>query len=308
MAARRSSVLAASLAFALAACVGPSTPAEDARGDDAITVASFAFPESVLLAEIYAQAIEGLDIRVEREPSLGPRELVMPALLEGLVEFVPEYAGSGLQFLAGDGSTSPDPAINHERFAERLEPLDVTALDASPAEDQNGFAVTTETAQRYGLRTLSDLAAVSRELAFGGPPECTRRPFCLPGLERSYGIAFGQVFTNLDAGGPRTVSALAEGTVDVALLFTSDGAIDLNDFVLLEDDLRLQPAENVTPVIRTGVLDRFGPSLADSVNAVSARLSTGELRTLNAEVARGATPEQIASRWLASNGLDPGLQ
>jgi osmoprotectant transport system substrate-binding protein len=308
MIARRSSVLAASLAFALAACVGPSTPAEEARGDDAITVASFDFPESVLLAEIYAQAIEGADIRVEREHSLGPRELVMPALLQGLVEFVPEYAGSGLQFLAGDGSTSPDHAITHERFAERLEPLDVTVLDASPAEDQNGFAVRTETAQRYGLRTLSDLAAVSRELAFGGPPECTRRPFCLPGLERSYGIAFGQVFTNLDAGGPRTVSALAEGTVDVALLFTSDGAIDLNDFVLLEDDRRLQPAENVTPVIRTGVLERFGPSLADSVNAVSALLSTVELRTLNAEVARGAIPEQIASRWLASNGLDPGLQ
>jgi osmoprotectant transport system substrate-binding protein len=308
MAARRSTAFAASLALALAACVVQSTSAEDARGDDAITVASFDFPESVLLAEIYAQAIEGAGIRVEREPSLGPRELVMPALLEGLVELVPEYAGSGLQFLAGDGSTSPDHEINHQRFAERLATLDVTALDASPAEDQNGFAVTAETARRYGLRTLSDLARVSRELVFGGPPECTRRPFCIPGLERSYGITFGQVYSNLDTGGPRTVSALAEGTVDVALLFTSDGAIDLNDFVLLEDDLRLQPAENVTPVIRTMVLDRFGSSLADTVNAVSALLSTGELRTLNAEVARGATPEQIASRWLASNGLDPGLQ
>jgi osmoprotectant transport system substrate-binding protein len=308
MAASRSSALAASLAFVLAACVGASTPAEDARGDDAITVASFNFPESILLAEIYAQAIEGAGIRVEREPSLGPRELVMPALLRGLVEFVPEYAGSGLQFLAGDGSTSPDDEINHQRFAERLGSLDVTALDASPAEDQNGFAVTAETAQLYGLRTLSDLATVSRELVFGGPPECTRRPFCIPGLERSYGITFGQVFSNLDTGGPRTVSALAEGTVDVALLFTSDGAIDLNDFVLLEDDLNLQPAENVTPVIRTGVLDRFGSSLADTVNAVSALLSTGELRTLNAEVARGATPPQIASRWLASNGLEPRLQ
>ena len=308
MAARRSFALAASLAFALAACVAPGPPSEGAHGDDAITVASFDFPESVLLAEIYAQAIEGAGIRVEREPSLGPRELVMPALLQGLVEFVPEYAGSGLQFLAGDGSTSPDREINHGRFAERLETLDVTALDASPAQDQNGFAVTAETAQRYGLRTLSDLARVSSNLVFGGPPECARRPLCLPGLERSYGITFGQVYSNLDTGGPRTVSALAEGTVDVALLFTSDGAIDLNDFVLLEDDLRLQPAENVTPVIRTGVLDRFGPSLADTVNAVSALLSTGELRTLNAEVAHGASPEQIASRWLASNGLDPGLQ
>jgi osmoprotectant transport system substrate-binding protein len=308
MAARRSSALAASLAVALAACVGPSTPAEDARGDDAITVASFGFPESVLLAEIYAQAIEGAGIRVEREPSLGPRELVMPALLQGLVEFVPEYAGSGLQFLAGDGSTSPDHEINHQRFAERLGTLDVTALDASPAEDQNGFAVTAETARRYGLRTLSDLATVSRELVFGGPPECMQRALCIPGLEQTYGIVFGRVFSNLDTGGPRTVSALAEGTIDVALLFTSDGSIALNDFVLLEDDRRLQPAENVTPVIATGVLDRFGASLADTVNAVSARLSTGELRTLNAEVARGATPEQIATSWLASNGLDPGLQ
>ena len=308
MAARRSFSLAASLAFLLAACVASGTPAQDARDDDAITVASFDFPESVLLAEIYSQAIEGASFRVEREAALGPRELVMPALLEGLVEFVPEYAGSGLQFLAGDGSTSPDHEINHERFAERLGALDVTALDASPAQDQNGFAVTLETAQRYGLRTLSDLARVSQQLVFGGPPECLRRPFCLPGLERTYGITFGDVFSNLDTGGPHTVSALAEGTVDVALLFTSDAAIDLNDFVLLEDDLGLQPAENVTPVVRTGVLDRYGPTFADTVNAVSALLSTGELRTLNAEVASGATPQQIASRWLASNGLDPGLQ
>ena len=307
MAARRSFALA-SLPFLLVACAGSGAPAHDARGDDAITVASFNFPESVLLAEIYSQAIEGAGVRVEREAALGPRELVMPALLEGLVEFVPEYSGSGLQFLGGDGSTSPDHEVNHDRFAERLGALDVTALDASPAEDQNGFAVTPETAQRYGLRTLSDLARVSQELVFGGPPECLQRPFCLPGLERMYGISFGDVFSNLDAGGQRTVSALAEGTVDVALLFTSDAAIDLNDFVLLEDDLGLQPAENVTPVVRTGVLDRYGPTLADTVNAVSALLSTEELRTLNAEVAHGAGPRQTASRWLASAGLALGLQ
>jgi osmoprotectant transport system substrate-binding protein len=308
MAARRSILPALSLALAMSACSTSGSPEEHAGGDDAITVASFNFPESVLLAEIYAQAMEGAGYRVERETGLGPRELVMPALLEGLVEFVPEYSGSGLQFLAGDGSTSPDREINHQRFAERLDGLGVTALDSAPAEDQNGFAVTLETARRYRLRTLSDLAEVSDQLVFGGPPECLRRPLCIPGLEQTYGIGFGTVFSTLDSGGPRTVSALAEGTIDVALLFTSDGSIDLNDFVLLEDDRRLQPAENVTPVVRADALDRFGPSLADTVNAVSARLSTGDLRTLNAEVARGATPEQIASRWLASSGLDPGLQ
>jgi osmoprotectant transport system substrate-binding protein len=307
MAARRWIALVGSFAFVLTGCAG-TAPTNQARGDDAITVASFNFPESVLLAELYAQAIEGAGYRVEREVGLGPRELVMPALLEGLVEFVPEYSGSGLQFLAGDGSTSPDDRINHERLSDRLHAVSVTALDASPAEDQNGFAVTPETAERYGLRTLSDLASVSDRLVFGGPPECTLRPLCLPGLERTYGIVFGDVYTNLDAGGIRTVSALAEGTVDVALLFTSDAAIALNDFVLLEDDRRLQPAENVTPIVREDALERFGSSLVMTVNAVSALLSTDELRALNAEVAGGATPAQIAAGWLASNGLDAGLQ
>ncbi|HET9248730.1 MAG TPA: ABC transporter substrate-binding protein [Actinomycetota bacterium] len=307
MVARRWFALIGSLAFVLTGCAG-AAPTNGARGDDAITVASFNFPESVLLAELYAQAIEGAGVRVEREVALGPRELVMPALLEGLVEFVPEYAGSGLQFLAGDGSTSPDDRVNHERFAERLGAVNVTALDASPAEDQNGFAVTPETAERYGLRTLSDLARVSDRLVFGGPPECTLRPLCLPGLQRTYGIVFGEVYVNLDAGGPRTVSALAEGTIDVALLFTSDAAVALNDFVLLEDDRRLQPAENVTPIVREDAVERFGPSLVQAVNAVSATLSTDELRALNAQVAGGAAPAQIAAGWLASNGLDAGLQ
>jgi osmoprotectant transport system substrate-binding protein len=296
------------LAFTLPACVGAGAPTGDARADDAITVASFNFPESVLLAEIYAQDMERAGFRVEREVALGPRELVMPALAGGLVEFVPEYSGSGLQFLAGPGSTSPDHATNHRIFADRLTALDITALDASPAEDQNGFVVTMETAARYDLRTLSDLATVSDELVFGGPPECTTRPFCLPGLEATYGIGFRDVLANLDVGGERTVSALAQGAVDVALLFTSDGAIDLNDFVLLEDDLGLQPAENVTPVVRDDALARFGSSLAERVNAVSALLSTDELRSLNAEVARGADPVRIASAWLASSGLGAGLQ
>ncbi len=308
MRAGRSIALILAVPLVLSACVGSDRPAGDARGDDAVTVASFNFPESVLLAEIYAQAMEAAGYRVRREIALGPRELVMPALVGGLVEFVPEYAGSGLQFLAGSGATSSDLEADYGIFADRLTELDVTALAASPAEDQNGFAVTTETADRYGLRTLSDLAAVSHQLVFGGPPECTTRPFCLPGLARRYGIVFGNVLSNLDAGGPRTVAALAEGTIDVGLLFTSDGSIELNDFVLLRDDLGLQPAENVTPIIRSDALARFGPGLAERVNAVSALLSTDLLRSLNAAVARGADPVAIASDWLASKGLGAGLE
>jgi len=300
---RRTAVLVVVLALAAPACDRTSEPPPNVGRDDAVTIASFDFPESVLLAEIYAQALEGADVRVKRETGLGTRELVMPALVQGLVELVPEYAGSALLFFAGPGSASADHEANHQALASRLTGFGVTALNASPAEDQNGFAVTRETASRFGLETLSDLAPVADQLTFGGPPECLRRPSCLPGLESTYGIEFGDRLLTLDAGGPRTVAALAQGTVDVALLFTSDGAIRLKDFVLLKDDLGLQPAENVTPVVRQDALERF-PGLAGVVNAVSALLTTEDLRAMNAEVASGAAPRTIARAWLARNGLE----
>jgi len=302
MGARRILVLGLALVLSASACDRTSEPPPDLDRDDAVTIASFNFPESVLLAEIYAQALEAADVRVKRETALGTRELVMPALVQGLVEFVPEYAGSALLFFEGPGSASADHDANHQALASELNGFGVTTLDASPAEDQNGFAVTSETASRFGLQTLSDLAHVADRLTFGGPPECVRRPSCLPGLESTYGIHFGDEVSTLDSGGPRTVAALAQGTIDVALLFTSDGAIELNNFVVLQDDLGLQPAENVTPVVRKGVLERF-PGLAGVANAVSALLTTDALRSMNAEVASGAQPRTIAAGWLERNGL-----
>jgi osmoprotectant transport system substrate-binding protein len=302
MGASRTPVLLLALVLAASACDRTSEPPPRIDRDDAVTVASFNFPESVLLAEIYAQALEAADVRVKRETALGTRELVMPALVQGLVELVPEYAGSALLFFSGPGSASSDHNANQRALASELSRFGVTALQASPAEDQNGFAVTRETAARFGLHSLSDLAPVADQLTFGGPPECLRRPSCLPGLESTYGIEFGDEILTLDSGGGRTVAALAQGTVDVALMFTSDGAVELNDFVLLEDDRGLQPAENVTPVVRRDALERF-PGLAGVVDAVSALLTTDELRSMNAELGRGADPRAIAGAWLERNGL-----
>jgi osmoprotectant transport system substrate-binding protein len=302
MGARRTLVLVLALLLAAPACDRTSEASPKIDRDGAVTIASFNFPESVLLAEIYAQALEATDVRVKRETALGTRELVMPALVQGLVELVPEYAGSALLFFAGAGSASADRDANHRALASQLSGFGVSALDASPAEDQNGFAVTRETASRFGLRTLSDLAPVADQLTFGGPPECQRRPSCMPGLESTYGIEFGVKLFTLDSGGDRTVAALAQGTVDVALLFTSDAAVELNAFVLLRDDRGLQPAENVTPIVRREALQRF-PGLAAAVNAVSAKLTTDDLRSMNAEVALGGEPETIARAWLARNGF-----
>jgi osmoprotectant transport system substrate-binding protein len=292
-------------AVLLAASCGQGVPpaTTTALEDDAITVASFNFPESVLVGEIYAQALEGEGFAVKRQLGLGARELVEPSLERGLVEFVPEYSGSALEFLTrGEGLATSDEALTHDRLEEVFAERGVAVLAPAPAQDQNGFAVTRETADRYGLRSISQLVPEAPELAFGGPPECPERPLCLGGLEDVYGLEFG-TFESLDAGGPVSVTALRSGTVDVVLLFTTDAAIDRYDFVLLYDDLGLQPAENVTPVVREEVVQEHGDAFVRLVDSVSALLTTGDLRELNARVAEDETPREVAAAWLAEHGL-----
>ena len=296
--------LALALILSGAAC-SPDVPhTVSTLNDDAITVASFEFPESVVLGEIYAQALEAEGFNVKRQLGIGARELVEPSLERGLVELVPEYAGSALEFLAsGENIATSDEELTHARLVDAFAERGVDVLTPAPAQNQNGFAVAHKTAERHGLEAISDLTAIDEDLAFGGPPECPERPLCLEGLESTYGLEFDR-FVTLDAGGPLTVSALLAGTVDVALLFTTDAAIQQNDFVLLEDDRGLQPAENVTPVVRDEVIELHGDRFVGVVDSVSRLITTAELRVLNANMTlEGASPERVAAEWLAEHGL-----
>jgi osmoprotectant transport system substrate-binding protein len=296
--------LAASIAVAaLTACATdegqPTT--QTALGDDAITVGSFAFPESVVLAEIYSQALEAGGFRVGREFGLGPREFAGPALSVGLIELLPEYAGTALTFRSvGTVEPSADAAATHRDLERALEGTDVTALASAPGQNANTFVVTTATAARYDLQRVSDLASIAGELTFGGPPECPTRALCLLGLQQRYGLRFGDVVTTLDASGPITHAALRDGGVDVALMFTTDPT--LAEFTELADDRRLQPAENVTPLVRREVVEQWGQAVVDIIDGVSAHLDTAALRALNAS-ADGADVAAVAAAWLRSEGL-----
>jgi osmoprotectant transport system substrate-binding protein len=289
--------------FIVAACGSGSrsTATQTALADQAISVASFNFPESVLLAEIYSQALEAGGFTVKRTFDLGPRELVDPALMRGLVELVPEYAGTALQFVSvGRDAPGSDVAATQAALARALEGTPVTALGSAPAQDANTFVERRQTAQRTGTTKLSDLSGNARSLTFGGPPECPQRPLCLAGLKDRYGIDFGQVIP-LDTGGPLTMQALRSGGVDVALLFTTDPATVDPELVELADDRGLQPTENVTPLVRRDVITKFGPKVRERVDAVSTRLTTAVLRGLNAELAsKPGSVRAVAARWLGS--------
>jgi osmoprotectant transport system substrate-binding protein len=266
--------------------------------DDAITIGSFDFTESIVLAEVYGQALETAGYDVHRAFGLGPREFAGPALVAGLVEFLPEYAGTAAEFNSlGRAEPTGDAVTTHAELTRAMSGTPVVTLAGAPAQNANTFAVTEATARRLHLTDLSDLTSVSTELTFGAPAECVARPLCLAGLKAVYDLSFAS-FLPLDVGGPMTVQALRDGLVDVALMFTTDPTIALEGFVELADDRGLQPAENITPLVRREVVDRWGTAIVEVIDAVSARLTTHAVRELNLEARRpGAVIADIVATW-----------
>ena len=283
---------------------GQAPPAPEDPRRPTIRLASFDFPESELLAQLYGQALGQHGFPVEQVVQLGARVVVAPALEQGKVDMAPEYQGSALNFLNDrDRVATADPALTHARLEQAFAPRGVSVLAYAPAQDRNGFVVSGDLARRHGLEKLSDLTPMARRLSLGGPPECAQRPLCLKGLEDVYKLQFAR-FEPMPSRDV-TAAALGTGEIDVGMIDTTDpnllkpGA----DLVQLADDKRLQPADNVVPVVRRAIVDAYGPPLVRLVNAVSAKLSTADLTSLNRQVADGQPAAQVATAWLRAHTI-----
>jgi len=288
------------LLVVLPAC-GSGTPAPTASTpttapSTTIRFASYDFPENQILVEVYAEAARRAELPVTVQHGVGTREVVAPALQQGVVDVVVDYLGTALAFTRPTADLSRDPAEMHAVLSRSLGGRGVLALDVARAQDQNGFSVTTSFGAENGVGTLSDLVELAPELTFGGPPECPDRPFCLQGLEEVYGLDFGEVVPMSSRAA--TVEALLSGQIDVGLLETTDARLAVAPIMLLLDDRGLQPPENVVPLVRTDAIDRWGEELRTALNDVSARLTTNDLVQLNRMVEiDGRTPEEAAERW-----------
>ena len=276
-------------------------PLEDPRRP-IITVTSFDFPESETLAELYGQALRQQGYPVEVVARLGPREIVQPALEQGRVDLVLGYLGSTLNFLYEQRVATADPRATHARLTQALTSRGISVLAFAKAEDRNGFVVTGDLARQHQLERISDLAPIAHQLTFGGPPECPDRPLCLKGLQDVYGLQFAQ----FEAMPSRTTTAdaLETGEIDLGMLETTNGNLADRDLVQLADDRRLQPAENIAPMMRTETADAYGPALVRVVNNLTAQLHTRDLIQLNQRVElEGAKPAAVAADWLRNHPI-----
>jgi osmoprotectant transport system substrate-binding protein len=295
--------VAVSLALLLAACGGGNDALDQGtqpNQQSTVTVGSTNFTEQLILAQMYAAVLEKAGVKVDTRLNLGAREVVFPALEKGEIDLLPEYNGSVLSFLDKNASQTTSDEVN-SALMPLLDAKGLVALDQSPAEDKDGWAVTKETADKYGLAKLEDLKGKAGQLVVGGPPELKTRPAGLPGLKKVYGIEAFKEFKALDAGGPLTTSALNKGDIDVGRVFTTQGAIARYGWVVLEEDKPLEPAQNIVPI---GRKDAMTDQVKQALNGLAAKITTEELTKLNKQVDIDKDdPEKVATDWLKSQGL-----
>ena len=278
-------------------------PAADVPDGPPIRIGAQDFGESLILAEIYQGALDqaGYDAAVAEVG--GFRDLLFGAFESGEVNLAPDYVASQLEFLneqAGEATSDVD-----ETFAllePRLEEMGLVGLEPSEAVDTNAFVVTQETSDELGITTLSDLAEKGADLTLGGPQDCESNAFCIPGLQSVYGLDMSENFTPLDAG--LVATSLEEGAIDVGLLFSTDGRIASEGWVLLEDDQQMLAADNVFPVAAQEVVDAYGDDLVGLLEDISSELDTEGLIELNRryDVER-EDAEDIAADWLDEHGF-----
>ncbi|WP_420179285.1 ABC transporter substrate-binding protein [Paenarthrobacter sp. TA1.8] len=294
--------LAAVAAITLSACGGgdpmsSSNTAAAGGSGDSIIVGSADFPESQLIAKIYAEALKAKGVEVTDKPSIGSREVTIPALKDGSIDLMPEYGGALLQYL--DSATK---AVSSEDVAKELTtkiPAGLTALTPSEAEDKDVLTVKKEIADQYKLKTIEDLQPVAKELVLGGPPEWKTRLNGVAGLKSVYNLEFKE-FSALDAGGPLTLNALLSGQVQVADLFSTDPALAENNLVALEDNKNLFLSENIVPVINE---KKSTDTVKETLDKVSAALTTEDLIKMNGRVAKFEDIGEIAKEWLKTKNL-----
>lgn len=298
--------LAVLASLALAACGssggggGNSNPLTGGGGSKgSVVVGSANFPENQLLAEIYIQALQHKGVKVTPKLNIGSREVYYPEIKKGSITILPEYNGALLLTSVDTASKASSTADVNADLKAKL-PSTLETLNSAPAQDKDSVTVTKALAAKHHLTSISDLKPFAKSMSIGGPSEFKTRTEGLLGLESNYGLHFKQ-FVPLDESGPVTLRALTSNKVQAADVFTTTPQIITDHLVSLADPKSLFAAQNVTPLVYKKAMT---PTIINTLNAVSAKLTTAALLSMDKQVVLDhADYATVAGNWLTQEGL-----
>jgi glycine betaine/choline ABC-type transport system substrate-binding protein len=272
------------------------------NGAVTVTVGSKNFTEEFILGNIYAQALQAAGYKVKTQLNLGSEQIALKALKGGQIDAYPEYTGTALTsfFNAKTTDIPTDPQQAYQQAKAGFAKEGLTALPPTPFTDSNAVAVTQETANKLGIKTISDLKDKAGDMTLAGTPECRQRQDCLLGLEQTYGLKFKK-FTPVDPSLRHEV--LQKGQADASIVFSTDGQVKANKEVILEDDMNIFPPYNITLVVRDQTLQKAGPDFAKTIELVQKGMTTPVMQELNSRVDLDKQkPADVAKEYLQESG------
>lgn len=256
-------------------------PSEAQQSSTTIRVGSKDFTENLVIAEIYALALEDNGYTVKRVSNISS-SLIHNSIVNDEIDLYPEYTGTGLLSVLGEDMETDPEKVYKTVKKEYEERFNLTWLDYASANDSQGLVIRTETANLLNIKTISDLQAHASELRFASQGEFDEREDGLPGLEKTYGTfnwKSSKVYDN-----SLKYSVLENDEADVTPAYTTEGQlVNTDEFTLLEDDKQFWPPYNLAPVVRDNILDD-NPDIKTILNNISAKLDTETVTELNAKV------------------------
>jgi osmoprotectant transport system substrate-binding protein len=295
------------VALALSACSSgnplssPSTSATGgATSGGSLVVGSADFPESQIIAEIYAGALNAAGVTATTKPNIGSREIYFKAVQDGSVDVVPDYSGNLLSHVDAQAA-EVTPEDVYKALPGKL-PQGLAVLEPSKAEDKDAMVVTKATAEKYQLKSIEDLAKVCKDLTMAAPATFETRSYGFPGLKKNYNCELKALKPFSDGGGNLTLQALLSDEVQVADIFTTTPSIADNDLVVLEDPKSNFKAQQVLPLYNDA---KVTDKAKEALNNVSKTLTTDDLINLNRAVSgsQKQNAKDAAAAWLKDKGI-----
>ena len=273
------------------------------NADKQITVGSKNFTEEFILGEIYAQALQAAGYKIKKDLNLGDAEIAFKALKSDDIDGYPEYTSTALTsfFDVQPQDIPKDPQEAVDQAQDDFSKDGLVAFSPTSFTSANAVGMLKKTADKLGVKKVSDLKGKSQDLTLYGSPECRQRIDCLVGLEKYYGLKFKK-FTPVDIG--LRYDVLDKGQADVSIIFTTDAQLSTrDDVVILEDDKKVFPPGNVTFVAQKKTAEEAGPDMQKTIENVQKGLTERVMQELNARVdVDRETPKAVARAYLKESG------